>query len=666
MSRDQFDRTLLEATPALGYKRVDPPASRPVENVTAAKEALLSLGRGTNAGFHLQEAIDRIMEESWPMSLLRGEIEKLGVRPQGRTRADLAQQLIALFYKPERLDLVFHSLDSETQAFYAQMLLNLELGPWNPDREGWLLLRPISKPVATYLRQIVDVGLAFELEPDEFSLPPGLNRNLPRLYVPADAAMIPYPPRQVELARPAYTVVQIQQFLGLVGARKFTLRPTRKWVSPEAWQRSLIFDVVPTPDSARALVKMRQHETMVLEVLPPEPELASEDLDFLSQNLGLSKALVETLYHLLLGLRILRSGSPVQAEPALLEAFMTLEPGEQLTALTRQLAAPDVWSPCRQLWREGRVRMQSQYRPYWGRGTFSQAAAQTFARLNYLVLRYLAFLPHDLWLSPEVTADLLSQFLPKGEMLSPYRMLQLMDTRGSWPGFLRTYLEAFLTGPLHWLGLCDVGRDARGIFTAFRLHQLQDVVWWREKALSLPSAVWREQEVEHWIWKQGQLLLHPPVPTEIMQLLPQWADPLGIDKDWLIYRPSVQRLYTAFEAGETAVTLRERWLQGAGAPPPPELFQWWDTWQQRYGHVRLYPHQAILIAADTMTMKEVQVASPELRDGLLGLINPRTALLRVGEVDRLLKQLTARGYMPKELRAAEHDQPGLPEGSKVG
>lgn len=665
MARDDYADLLQAATPALGYKSVAAPAPRPIDDVVAAKRALLQFAHGAPATDYLESAVQQLVTESWLVTTLREAIEKLGVRPQGRTRVDLSRQLVTLFYDPGRLELVFRTLDQETQAVYAQLLLNLELNPWSRgERVGWLFLHSLSQPLSTFMHRIADVGLAFERGPDHLNIPPFILRNLPPIYVPAES-LVAQPPQHVENARPAYAVIQIQQFLGCVSTREVRLRPVREWLSPEPWQRLMIHDVVPTPATVRALRRLRQHEGLVVEILPPEPALVAADLEALSQSLALPAPLVETLYHSLVTLGVLRRGSPVQIEPALLEAFVSLEPGEQLVAMARALLISPAWGPCWQLWRDLYVRLQWHYRPYWGRAPFGQIMTQTFEALNYVLFRYLALLPHELWLAPGTVVDFLSKFIPKSEILSPYRMLQFSDMQGSWEGFLRLYLETLLTGPLYWLGFCDVGRDARGVLTAFRLHHLQDVVWDRANARSLPPTVWEGDGNAHWAWKGEQLLLRPPVPAPVMQLLQQWAEPAGIEGDWLVYRPSVQRLHTAFESGETFDTLQKRWLQSAGAAPPSELLQWWEQWYQRYGHIRLYPHQALLLAADALTLKEVQLAAPELREGFLGLIDSKTALLRSEKVDHLLQHLTARGYMPKEVHTVKSQRAVSPNDGEV-
>ncbi len=664
MSRIEYENRLREATPELGYGVSDPPATTAIGDVAEAKALLLMLGRGVSNEVYIREAVEKIVTEAWPVALLREQIQKLGVRPQGRTRVELAQQLMTLFYDRGRLELVFNSLDEETRVFYAEFLLNLQFSDQNPSRsKDILVLRAIKTPVNVLVQRIADAGLLFADDTGVVQMPPMLYRNLPHISVPAEPFTPLHPPARIALARPALTVTQIQQFLGLVEARKFNLRPVRTWKALEKGPRVYLKGFLPTPESARTLAKASTADKVVLELLPSEPLLLADDLETLGRLLNLSPALVEVMYQLLLALGVLRPGTPVQPEPALAEAFLALEPGEQLAAMARRLMTIGAWGPSWNFWREGDVRLQWMFSPYWAMNFDVQLFSQSFLHLSVLVLHYLALLPHEQWLAADSVTNLLQHFLPGGEPIS--RQLKFSDTRGSWEGFLGQYLEALLTGPLHLLGLCDVGRDRRGAFTAFRLHYLQNVVWEQAKAIPLPPTVWRGDQPDVWFWKQERLWLRPPVPAEVMQLLQAWAEPVGAEQDFLVYRPNVERLYVAFEAGETTTTLRERWVKATGAPPPPELAQWWENWQQRYGHIRLYPQQAILVAADALTLREVQVALPELREGLLGVINSRTALLRSEKVDQLLLQLTARGYMPKEVRSADAAPVASPPDTKA-
>lgn len=653
MSTAIYTEQLRAATAELGFKLVKPPPSLPVADVAAAREHLLTLAHSQPQEKIIEATVKPILEEAWPVAELRELIQRLGVNPQGRSRADLGRQFVSLFLDPGRLALVFEQLDRETQEFYGLLLLNLEFNTVEPILNSIKVLKPFSQAPEYYLQRIAAAGLVLWQDQDYLRIPPSLQRFLPRIYLPAEIFAAPLPPKHQETPRHAYTVAQVQQFLALLTAHRVTRRPVRQWGGPEVRQRSVLSEPVPTPEATRTLTRLSTNESLWVELLAPEPLLDENAFSYLCQKLAMSPTTLEGLYHLLVAAGIVRPGSPVQVEPEILETFLTLEPGEQLTALARAFLYVDNWAPFWPLWRTGQVRVQALYRSYWGLSQSSQLLAQVLARLNHMCLRYLAMLPHDLWLDVQTVLAMLLALMPEPGSVIPSKTLQLSDVEGTWQGFLNAYMETLLTGPLHWLGLADIGRDRHGDFSAFRLQHLQDIVWGREKVSLLPTIPWHDEHA--WQWQHETLLVRPPIPRAVMQMLQQWAEPAGVEQEMLCYRPDVQRLYAAFEAGESLATLQRAWVESVGSEPPAALSAWWQHWWERYGHVRLYPQQAILSTADELTMKEIQVAVPELREGVLGLINPRMALLRSEHLESLLKQLTLRGYMPKDLSTSEAD-----------
>jgi hypothetical protein len=68
----------------------------------------------------------------------------------------------------------------------------------------------------------------------------------------------------------------------------------------------------------------------------------------------------------------------------------------------------------------------------------------------------------------------------------------------------------------------------------------------------------------------------------------------------------------------------------------PEIQQWWQTWWERYGHIRLYTEQTTLVTRDEFTLQELQVALPSMRDAIMGLVTPRVALLQAEDADRIV------------------------------
>jgi hypothetical protein len=197
------------------------------------------------------------------------------------------------------------------------------------------------------------------------------------------------------------------------------------------------------------------------------------------------------------------------------------------------------------------------------------------------------------------------------------------------------------------MGLVDVAPDLENI-TAFRLRNFQDLHWNRVKVLPISEAKPLAHDDVRFAPQEKLLYVRPPATADFLTAIQRWTNPGGLSDNMLVFQPDVRRLHTAFEKGETPETLAEAWEKGAPFPPLPDIAHWWQHWWDRYGHVRLYPAQATLMTRDEFTMHELQVALPKLRDAILGLVTPRTALLHTEEVDRILRDLERQGYMPKE------------------
>ncbi len=634
------ERQLLQATKGLGYKLTAPPATAPVKG-----EPFWTLLHSDPA----QELFQSIVEEKQPVSRLREQLHQFDRKPQGRSRAELAQQLATDFLDPARLLEALTGLDAEGRDGYTQLLLNSSLSPWKSHPERTILLQTLSKPVKEFYAELLQAGLGLG-EEDLLQIPYELFQRLPPLYLPDSPYRATLPLPAVSNARPQHLMAQIQQLLGLIQTETYSLRPLQQWQSPLPPYHHRTGGWLPTPASAHQCVKNPQGREVKLELLAPEPRLMDPTLETWSRILGCPETGVEFLYHLLLTVGVLRPGSPITVEPVIMERFLSLTPGEQISLLVRVSCAVPDWGAFWQQWRTGEVHLHWKRQLYYNEPNYPMTLARTLNSVCTACLQYLAFFSPEVWLSVDAVADLLTHFFPDGQhLISSPRTLEFSDNQGNWAGFLPLYLQALLRGPLHWLGVADVALAPDQSLAAFRLHSLQDILWERTPAFPLPEATWEAAQAVRW---QGQDELHLalPVPVAVLRQAQRWAEPVGTKGEYLCYRLHLQRLYAIFEAGETPETLRDAWEESAGAPPPEPLAAWWDQWWACYGHVRLYPHQAVLITQDDFTMQELQVALPTFRETLLGMLNPRIALLHPKQVDFVLQTLEQRGYLPKEER----------------
>lgn len=633
--------SLTSEEQALGYKLVQPPAS------TARPEPPFWVQLQPDP---VELAAEDIVNNAWPVALLRELIQQLGMKPVGRLRADLARQYMQLLLDPARLQQALAGLTDEEHEFYVTLLFNLQMQTWRPRPDGLVILRRLQTPLEQLLQRFADLGLGV-WQNDGLSLPPRFLGGLPSLSLPLESYRYRKDLRSAlahgAVAEPHRLILRVQQLLSLIQAGTYTLRPRRQWQPPVSGYAAFLTGVTPTPAAAHQLQKAPAPQT-VIPLLAPDPVPDDAALTAWSAALGMPPAGVEFLYHLLVAAHLLLPGSPIKVDPYV-QQFMARSAGEQAVLLWLAYSLILNWEAFWHRWQAGHIRVHWNYRPYWGVTPYESTLARALNALRNAVLTFLSFLPQETWLSVDAVYDTLKVFLPNMKGMASADVLGFEGSNGSWELFLRIYLEEMLQGPLHWLGAADIA-PAAGALQTFQLHWVQDVFWERSRAISLPELRWGGAQAVRYLPEEAVFLLTPPLPPEFLNQLQRWAEPDGLQGSDMRYALQPRRLHQAFEAGETPDSLARQWTAAAGFPPPAALQEWWQLWWHRYGHVRLYPHQAVLTLQDDFALQELQLAVPELRDALLGLVNPRVALLRPDQAEAIFKTMQAKGYLPKEER----------------
>ncbi len=632
--QDIYARRLSEATAELGYRMRSPSPTRPWPHLPGWIEGG---GRDDSQGM-----VAEIVEQQWPVAFLREQIEQMGGEPHGRARIDLARQLVATFYDTDRIAAVFAGLQPEVQRFFEELVFNLRVMDLLPGRKQVLLLTPLQGPPQELYEELIQKGLLLSATQGIYAFPHSLIRHLPPLELPVRVTAKSPRPQTVQRARPFWLLTRLQQLLGSLQVESFVLRPVREWAERSDNYGRMEY-VVPQPHSARKLRGSSQRNTFSLELLAPEPELSAESLHTWSTAFDLPEPAAEFLYHTLLAGGVARSGSPLKLEPRVAEQLVGSSSEQQLALLFSWYRSMEGWSAFFPDWRAERVKVVWQYRPY----VPLQAHLKGLWRvLRGVVLEYLAFLPHEEWLATAEVAEPLARLLPEGSLQLPGGNLELKGATAGWRGFVERYLHAVISGPLHWLGLTDVVSDGRESVAAFRLLHLRELLWKQRETYPLPA---REGKVRRaqWMEEERTLLLAPPLPGALTRQLLLWSRPAGVRDESLLYRIDLERLHAAFEAGETPESLAAGWQAGAGYPVPDPVRRWWEHWWGRYGRVRLYPQQAAIIAQDAFVLQELQVAVPALNAALLGIVNPRTALIDPQRVEATIAAMEQKGYLPK-------------------
>lgn len=632
MTKQDLDNAL---TSKLRYERISPSALKFVDATpTWAQPAV-----------DYDDMFDTPLDEEWRAAHIRTELARLNIQPQGRTRRALATQLVNEFVKPERIATSLATLSDDAYKVYLHLLLTLRLETRFTTPASLDTLCPSPFPLNLPLRQILDAGLAMRSESGQLYIPPITLRSIP----PCNIAfpILPEPSEFIPAKAPQAFLLQIQQTMGLFDGKTYTLRDRLRWNAPDHAFYNQVHCWPPHPDGAELLISGKVN-TGKISLWPPEPQLEEQALQQWADHLNLPPDMTELLYHMLTLSAILHAGSPVRINQTLVQKWLALPPSRQIVILYHLYHSVSLWAGWWSNWRKGQLDIKWDFQGYWGLTYIDATVLSTNHNLRRVFLDVLSFLPQDAWLDFDAVIEWILKVFPNSSSHRYSRGLTITGVAGGWKGWLKLVLKSMLTGPLHYLGFTDLAPSIEHV-KAFRLHHLQDVHWERVSELDIGIVGAVELNALHIDPRSQVLKVTIPVPPDFLSMIQLWSKPDGLKDKALHFHLDVERLHQAFERGNTPVDLRNAWEACAGFAVPETLDQWWDHWWRNYGHVRLYPQQAALMTADDFTMKELQLAIPSLMDSILGIVTPKTALIKSEDADQVLADLERQGYMPKDV-----------------
>lgn len=579
------------------------------------------------------------------VAALRAHIESLGGTPKGRTRVDLAHQLSEAFMDPDRLASAIAELTEASRHYFARLLLHFRLRDLYVYPESQVYWRDFDKEWAKLARPLVKANVLLrDTEDGRLIVPFGTRQRLPSLHLSFPSAKAPE--TVVNAADPHVLLGQLQQMMGLLQSGTFRLRPRLRWKAPEYPYAKAVVCWPPVPADARA-INSNVERNRLLELLFPEPSLDDASLETLTTTLGLTEHWVEFLYQLLVAIGVLWPGSPLTMDPDLSQAWMALPPGQQLVVIYKLYRNVTDWACWWPRWRRQTIHLRRAYHGYWGLMSLDESVQLSGSNLRWILLEILSFLPENVWMSLDDLSQWLEELFPKVDTHRYLMGLELTCDNGGWPAFLRAALTDMVSGPLHALGLVDLGPSPDDV-AAIRLRGLQSIHWGRTDKLSMETQIGLNRDALRFVDEGPVLEVATPVPPDFGGLLLRWATPSGFSRALIRYKLDVSQLHQAFEQGADPESLRAAWLACVDFEPLPEVVAWWETWWERYGRVRLYPPQALLRTRDAMTMQEIQISLPKLQASITSMLSPDVALLAPEGVDTLLEDLARQGYMPKE------------------
>jgi hypothetical protein len=591
------------------------------------------------------EALDALINEVYQVSEIRAELQRINIKPQGRTRQALAEQLLHGFIDPGRVAACLSLLSSDALTGFLYLLLSRSLEKWYTVPESLDTLYPLSVSTRATDKKIMDAGLALRSESGQIYIPPSILSVLPPCNIPF--SVLPEPSGFLPAQSPQDFLVKFQKILGLFDGRTYTLRDRLRWNAPENPYSGHASCWPPHPGDAKHLIAEIGKARKVL-LLPPEPQLDDQALQLWAEGLDVPAELAEFYYHLLVQSAILHAGSPVRINQTFIQAWLALPPGRQIIILYHLYQSVSSWAEWWSLWREGHFDIMWDFQGYWGLVNIDGALLVTGLDLRCVLLDVLSFLPQEAWLSLESVIDWILKVYPTSGSHRYHRGLMIAGVEGAWKGWLKLVLKSILTGPLYTMGFADLAPSMEHV-DAFRLHHLQDVHWGRTSELDSGVTGIVKSSTLHLDIKAQVMQVTMPIAPNFLSMIQLWSKPGELRGKTLHFHLDVERLHQTFENGRTPLDLRVAWEVSTGFTVPESLDQWWHHWWCSYGHIRLYPPQAVLMTRDDFTMKELQLAIPHLTDSIRSMVTSTAALLKPEDVDQILAHLERQGYMPKEV-----------------
>jgi len=609
---------------------------------------------------------------------LRQMAKQRGWKVKGTRKADVVRQIAERITDPGEVLRAVLKLDEEHRhVLRALVLLGEKENVW-PDEvkrvaSTWGELKS-HENAFTYTRHLWKMGLALpgagedSYPPRSDFVPPPILRSLPPVLEDVIQATL-HPQSNIgelRLTDPRPFVRAVNQIMLLLEQSPTPLRPPMPRPRLERFYAGLEdWDYDPAELlRAKSAGTLHSHFKLHLTVPPPAHPLPDEAIERLAPVAG-GEVRLEFIYSLLVAAGLLQPGSPVTVWPEVKEQFLRQSELTQRAILARVYFEMHNWSV---LWALLRVDGGLQLKRAFDRYYKPERLHTDLARFRRLTLRVLASLPDDRWVTwpdllrltrvvwprfdqtvwqihwrPSTTAGWFLVSTRKGKPLDP-------ADADNWELAQGAFIRQVITGPLHWLGLADLG-FADGQVAAVRFHGLADLYWDRVEAPDAPPVAATQTSampsVEAVTTDRHTISVAPAaIQAEAHSLLSKIARLEVATAERFVYRLDTQVAYASFEGGASLSEMLHDWERLLPIPLPDairdQLTAWWDA----YGQVRIYENLTIIEFGDDYALAEMKAVTP-LEQVLIAELSPRLVIIPHEAVDALTEALERAGHTPK-------------------
>ncbi len=294
---------------------------------------------------------------------------------------------------------------------------------------------------------------------------------------------------------------------------------------------------------------------------------------------------------------------------------------------------------------------------------------QSLVRERNLFINLLRKLPGGVWIDLELLMRLMHGLAPDfiREHSGPRPVwLELAGAPvkpGEFKDWLKSYglyFQAFLTGPLLWMGGCKLTWQD-GKLTAFSLTREGEFLLGNLESLELHPVP--SEKPSLFFGKDSLIELDPataePEVISLVLLLAriqpvrqaggEHSGTVALEK--LAYQITYEGIGRTFEAGWTLERIQQALTRAAKGPLPPGLADLLQRCWERYGRLHIYENMALIQFGDDYCLPEL-LTGTHLGQHLLYQFNPRLIAVRPGSIQAILDELRAKGYTPRTVEGA--------------
>jgi len=628
--------------------------------------------------------------EKTKLNDLREIAVRRGWSLKGTRKADIVGQLLPQLTDPAQTLKAVLGLDDEHRRVLRAVALLGDHATVQPETVAQVaqLWGPLAayKQIETYTRHVCEAGLAMpgNVWGDYYRrtdfIPQAITRGLPPVLrdclSSADELLARIPADQIDLADP-YTLPRTAlQVLTLLEQTSPPLRPPMPRPRLEKFYPTLqAWDYEPAEIQRAEQQRQLQSPDLTLSVPPPAFSLPDDAMARLAPVVG-GAARLEFIYATLVASGLLQPGSPVTAWPEIKVEFLRRDELAQRAILAHAFLFSAGWSALWDVLRDPSSPLVLKRRASQHYVKPKDLIAQLYG-FRHIALRVLASVPDAQWVALDGLFSLLQVVWPRFDQAvwqtyvhSSYQPGWFLAIKGSdqpltpgntqhWALAQANFVRTLVRGPLHWLGLADLGWQ-NGQLAAVRFHGLADLYWDRVEAPPAPRhAAHRSAE------RSRRSLAEPQVRPDAVQtdhhtitvhptslsgqahgLLDQIACLEMATPERFVYRLDAQTIYQSFEKGATLEGLSSAWETLVPVPMPQairaQLTEWWEA----YGRVRVYENLAVIEFSDDFALAEMQ-ATTSLDQFLIASISPRLVIIDEDGVEVLKAGLERAGYTPR-------------------